>query len=215
LGQRRSGAGRGNMTIAVLLSGGMDSAVALHWALSQYNPSAITAWSMDYGQAHKAKELEAARAIAEDAGVPHRMLKALIPWAPMNGDVIAGRNLMLLSVVSAQAAARGGGEPVMVVIGACEADAAGFPDCRPEFLLAAQRALTLGLEVDVSVVGPLLLLSKTQIVLMAKRLGPKAERALKRSWSCYRGGAAPCGECGACRKRAEGFAGAGMGDSWG
>jgi 7-cyano-7-deazaguanine synthase len=65
------------------------------------------------------------------------------------------------------------------------------------------------------VVAPLLLLSKTQIVLMAKRLGAAANRALLRSWSCYRGGEVPCGECNACRKRAEGFAGAGMVDAWG
>jgi 7-cyano-7-deazaguanine synthase len=203
------------MTVTVLLSGGMDSAVALHWALSQFSIGSMTAWSMDYGQAHKAKELEAARAIAEAAEVPYRSLKAQIPWAPMNGDVLAGRNLMLLSVVSAQAAARSGGEPVTIIIGACEADAAGFPDCRPEFLLAAQEALTLGLGVPVTVVAPLLLLSKTQIVLMAKRLGAAANRALLRSWSCYRGGEVPCGECNACRKRAEGFAGAGMVDAWG
>lgn len=202
------------MPVAVLLSGGMDSAVALHWSLSQYAQGSITAWSFDYGQAHKARELDAARTIAAAAEVPFRLLKAQIPWAPMDGDVLAGRNLMLLSVVAAQAAARGGGEPATVVIGACAADSEGFPDCRPEFLVAAQNALTLGLGVPITIVAPLLFLSKEQIVRLARNLGPRAVSALLRSWSCYRGGEVPCGECNACRKRAEGFAGAGMVDAW-
>lgn len=202
------------MTVAVLLSGGMDSAVALHWSLTQYAPGSITCWLFDYGQGHRARELEAARAIADSAQVPCRLLKMQVPWAPMNGDILAGRNLMLLTVAAAQAAARGGGEPVTLVIGACEADAEGFPDCRPEFLVAAQHALTLALGVPVSIVAPLLLLSKAEIVRMAQRLGDAATRALVRSWSCYRGGETPCGDCNACRKRAEGFAQAKMVDSW-
>lgn len=202
------------MTAAVLFSGGMDSAVALHWSISKYGRDAVTAWSIDYGQSHKTKELDAARFIASSAEVPHRVLKAQIPWAPMNGDALAGRNLMLLSIVAAQAAARNGGAPVTIVIGACKADADGFPDCRPEFLVAAQEAITLGLGVSVTIVAPILLLSKAQIILMAHRLGDAAVSALLRSWSCYRGGESPCGECNACRKRAEGFAEAGMEDSW-
>ena len=198
--------------IGVLLSGGMDSAVALHWALRRYGE--VTAWSVDYGQKHRVKELAAATSIALVAGVPHKTLRVLIPWPPMAGDVVPGRNLILLSTVAAQCAVRGGGDPAVVVIGANAADEAGFPDCRADFLAAASHAIGKGLGCDVTVVAPFLVMTKAQIVREARALGPTAWSALASSWSCYAGGLVPCGICSACVKRAEGFAEAGEVDPW-
>lgn len=198
--------------IGVLLSGGMDSAVALHWSMWRYGSEHITSWSIDYGQKHRAKELLAAREIASGAGVVHRELKVSIPWAPINGDVIPGRNLILLSIVSAQLVSRGSGEPATVVIGACADDQTGFPDCRPEFFLSAQQAMTAGMGSSVSVVAPFITSSKAQIATEAKRLGDSAVSALAKSWSCYVGEQSPCGVCSACIKRERGLKEAGMGD---
>jgi 7-cyano-7-deazaguanine synthase len=198
--------------IGALLSGGMDSAAALHWALDTYG--SVTAFSVDYGQAHRSPELAAAKKIAEAAAVPLRPLRVLIPWPPLAGDVVPGRNIILLSTVAAQCVVRGGGDAARVVIGANAADSAGFPDCRPEFLAAAGTALGLGLGVEVTVVAPFVLSTKADIIRTARGLGPRAWEAIGLSWSCYRGGATPCGQCNACLKRAEGFAEAGEVDPW-
>lgn len=200
-----------DVSTGVLLSGGLDSTVALYWARDR--GSAVSAWSVDYGQKHRNRELSSARRIAALAEVPHRELGAKIPWAPMTGGVVLpGRNIILLSMVAAQVATRSGGGRVEVVIGANQADYEGFPDCRPEFLAAAGRAIGLGLGVEVSVVAPFILDSKASLVRSARALG--AWDAVAISWSCYEGGDAPCGACAACVKRAEGFAQAGEVDPW-
>ena len=194
------------MTV-VLLSGGLDSTVALFVARERWQD--VRAISIDYGQRHR-RELDAAARVAALADVPHRVLTVSWPWPPMQGDVVPGRNTMLLTLAATHDAARGGS--CRVVIGACAADAAAFPDCRLAYLLAAQQALSLGLGVPVEIVAPFIDRTKAQIVREARRLG--AWDAVAASWSCYAGGAAPCGQCGACRYRAEGFAEAGEVDPW-
>ncbi|MEY2399683.1 MAG: 7-cyano-7-deazaguanine synthase, partial [Actinomycetota bacterium] len=49
---------------------------------------------------------------------------------------------------------------------------------------------------------PLIDLSKADIV----RLGLELGAPLDLTWSCYRGGAEPCGTCDSCALRAKGFA---------
>lgn len=193
----------------VLLSGGLDSTVCIYWARSRYER--VRAVSVDYGQRHK-RELVAAKKIATLAGVELRTLKASIPWPPMAGDVLPGRNTILLGIASAHLTAWSGGEGGDVVIGCCGADAAVFHDCRPEFLLAAGKAAALGLGVPVNVVAPLVDRSKAQTILIAREVG--AFDALAHSWTCYRGGDSPCGECSSCVARARGFAEAGEVDPW-
>lgn len=55
----------------VLLSGGLDSVTCLYWAKERY--ACVTAISFDYGQRHNS-ELVAAKAIAQNAGVAHRII---------------------------------------------------------------------------------------------------------------------------------------------
>lgn len=187
----------------------MDSALALHWAIEHSASSQVHAWGIDYKQRH-ARELESAKAIAGAAWVPFKSLTARIPWAPISSDVIPGRNLMLLSIVAAQAATRHG-EPCTLVVGANHADLDGFLDCRPGFFAAAAKAIALGLGADVSIVTPFIDRTKADLVRYA-RAEPARWHALSLSWTCYEGGAKPCGVCGACVKRAAGFAEAGEAD---
>lgn len=200
------------MNTGVLLSGGMDSAIALHWA--KESRSSATAWSIDYGQKHKKRELEAAKAIAKAAGVPQREVSLRVPWPPIGSDnIVYGRNLMMLSTVAAQLAVRGGGEPVEVVIGANREDYDGFPDCRPEFLSAASKALSLGLGVEVVIAAPFIDRTKAAMLRECKAL-PGAWGAVAMSWTCYLGGELPCGTCSACMKRSAAFAEIGEADPW-
>lgn len=193
----------------VLLSGGLDSTVALFWARERW--AGVDAVAVNYRQKHD-RELVAARMVASLAGVLLKTLDLRYPWPPMQGAVVPGRNGILLGIAAGQAAVRGGGDPVRVVIGACAADAAGFVDCRADYLLTKQRELTLSHGVPVEIVAPFADRTKAQIVQEARRLG--AWEAVGYSWSCYEGGAQPCGACSACRFRAEGFAQAGEVDPW-
>ena len=76
------------MKVAVLLSGGLDSTTALHWALRHHE--VVCALSFDYGSNHAARELACARWQAEHCGVPcHeidlRSVSAHLESALLNG----------------------------------------------------------------------------------------------------------------------------------
>lgn len=101
-----------------------------------------------------------------------------------------------------------------IVIAANALDYSGYPDCRPEFYKAASKMINLGAKlftqygVEIELLTPLINLSKAEIV----RLGTELGAPLHLSWSCYKGGDAPCGVCDSCILRAKGFAEAGMAD---
>ena len=61
--------------VVVLSSGGLDSTTCLALALSKYSPADVAALAISYGQRH-AKELDAARLVAEFYHVPHYELNA-------------------------------------------------------------------------------------------------------------------------------------------
>ena len=59
---------------------------------------------------------------------------------------------------------------------------------------------------SIKIITPLLKLSKAQIA----KLGAKLKVPFKLTWTCYKGGAKPCGKCDACLLRAQGFKEAGI-----
>ena len=185
----------------VLLSGGLDSTAALFWARSRGECFAL---SVEYGQAHAQRELEAAKRAACAAGVPLQIERLHYPWPEASGRLVPGRNLTLLNMAASHAL--NGSGSVEVVVGACAADSAAFPDCRPQFLRAAAVAIGLGLGVEVTISAPWLHRTKAQILKESRDFGALCWESVARSWSCYEGGEKPCGACQACILRAEGFA---------
>ena len=213
----------------VLLSGGLDSATCLLMALAE--GFEVHALSFDYGQRH-AVELDRARALARFYGVaqhcvvrvdlPSRNASALTnPATPVPRNAVGreaipityvpARNTLFLSHAVAWGEAIGAG---VLYIGANALDYSGYPDCRPEFLEAFERAANLGTKAGVegtlrfSIRAPLLSMTKAEIVRKASELG--LEFLL--TSSCYdpsRDGAA-CGACDACLLREKGFREAGL-----
>ncbi|RME86574.1 MAG: 7-cyano-7-deazaguanine synthase QueC, partial [Zetaproteobacteria bacterium] len=212
----------------VLLSGGVDSATALAWAVRKQGWRAA-AISFDYGQRHRA-ELDAARRVAEALGArPHRMVRVdlaaiggsaltektlTVPKTGYAGGIpityVPGRNMIFLALAASLAEVLG---CTRLVIGANVVDYSGYPDCRPEFLDAMAEAITRGTKIGAQgqrwrIEAPLLRLTKADIVRLGLRLG--LDYGL--THSCYdpddQGRA--CGWCDACRFRAEGFAEAGV-----
>lgn len=211
----------------VLLSGGLDSTVCLHWAMQQWGRENVQALTVDYGQRHLV-ELQAAARIARRAGVEHVVAQlgakgiglpsALTSTGPFSGSpVVPGRNLYLLTMAAAMTQQKGGGR---VIIGCSAADREVFPDCRATFLERAAAALSAALDYAILIQAPLLILDKPGTLKLAHSLGPDCWNALELTWTCYDPQPAGqnkwhvrrCGVCMACEQRAAGFAAAGLED---
>lgn len=212
----------------VLLSGGLDSATTLAIARSELD--ACYALTIDYGQRHRV-ELDAARRLATALGaVEHRVARFDLSWiggSALTDSTIAvpeqqgggipityvpARNTIFLSLALGWAEVLGA---EAIYIGANAVDYSGYPDCRPEFLDAFQQLAQLATRVGVeggsiAVRAPLVRMPKAEIIKTGTGFG--VDFAL--TVSCYQPNAAAeaCGQCDACRLRAQGFAAAGVPD---
>jgi len=217
---------RGFRHAVVLLSGGLDSATTLYAARAQgYRVHGLI---FDYGQRHD-KEVRKARLIARKAGISFDVIRLRFPWkgsalldksikvprgtrhtAGIPVTYVPARNIIFLSLALSCAEALGARA---IFIGANAIDYSGYPDCRPSFYEAFSRAARRGTKAGVegraiSIKTPLIRMTKAQIIKKGVRLG--VPYAL--TWSCYKGGARPCGVCDSCRLRAKGFSEAGLRD---
>lgn len=211
----------------VVLSGGQDSTTCLYWAIDRWGAANVATLTFDYGQRHRI-ELECARRVAENAGVPNTILP-IDTFAALGGDALTdsdidvqrevdtssglpntfvpGRNLVFLTFAAAFAYQR---RIANVVTGVAQTDYSGYPDCREGTMTSLQHTIRLGMEFDVVLHTPLMHLSKKETVLLARDLGALPAMAL--THTCYNGERPPCGECPACELRARGFAEAGVED---
>lgn len=203
------------MKSVVLLSGGLDSAVAL--AMEQrLVPArrAVEALTVDYGQRHN-REIYAAHKVACHYGVPWRLItldpklfggstSALLDGgdpvpeghaeAP-DATYVPARNTLLLTMAAVRAEILGVNK---VVIGANADDAGAYPDCRADYLNAFRDVLIEGTLGGVWIDAPLLYMTKQEVIAAAQSLNVPVHL----TWSCYEGMAAgPCGRCGACQAR--------------
>ena len=208
--------------VVVLCSGGMDSVAALHWARRHHDVRA--ALSFDYGAKHNQREIPFAVAQAGQLGVPHRtialdfigqlfasdLLKTggEIPDGhyadeTMRRTVVPFRNGIMLSVAAGFAESVGAAG---LVIAAHGGDHAIYPDCREEFMRAMGDALRLGTYAGIALLRPFIASDKSQVAAEGARLGVD----FAQTWSCYKGGAVHCGQCGTCVERREAFLLAGL-----
>jgi 7-cyano-7-deazaguanine synthase len=211
----------------VLLSGGLDSMVSA--ALARERGFSVLALTVDYGQRHRI-ELQSAAAIAEKLADRHVTvdldLRAFggsaltsdidVPKAGVGSGIpvtyVPARNTILLSLALGWAEASGARD---LFVGVNALDYSGYPDCRPDFILAfeqlANKATKAGVEGGhFHIHAPLQHMTKADIAREARRLGLDASL----SHSCYDPApdGAHCGLCDACRLRSKGFAEAGIAD---
>jgi 7-cyano-7-deazaguanine synthase len=212
------------MKTVVLLSGGMDSVVALHHARREHK--IVAALSFDYGAKHNDREIPFAKWQAESCGVPHTTVpldfigrefesdllknggeipKGHYDEQTMKKTVVPFRNGIMLSIAAGFAESKNASG---LVIAAHAGDHAIYPDCREEFLRAMGDAIRLGTYAEVEVLRPFIDRTKADIARRGAELGVD----FSRTWSCYVGGETHCGECGTCVERREAFQLAGLPD---
>ena len=208
----------------VLLSGGLDSSVLLHYVARELQCPEIHALSFNYGQRHS-RELACAAAQARLAGVAdHRVMDITFMGALIqNGSAllsggaevpdldaltaeelaqpptyVPNRNMMLLSMAAAYAEAHA---MVDVYYGAQAQDEYGYWDCTREFLNRINSVLALNRKQPVTIHAPFIAQPKAESVRLGLALGVD----FAQTWSCYRGRAGACGTCPTCVERLNAF----------
>jgi len=216
----------------VLLSGGLDSTVLLHYVAKRLDRAPIHALSFRYGQKHS---IELAMARRQSAAVPavaeHLVLdissfaelaagaSTLVVGGGETPDLttlsdeerrqpptyVPNRNMILLALAVAAAEARDCDE---VYYGAQAQDEYGYWDCAADFIERINHLLVLNRARPVRILAPFVALKKAEEVRLAAELGVD----LAQTWSCYRGGAFHCGACPTCVERRAAFRASGIPD---
>ncbi|AHG21451.1 queuosine biosynthesis protein QueC [Chania multitudinisentens RB-25] len=206
----------------VVFSGGQDSTTCLIQALQQYDE--VHCITFDYGQRHRA-EIDVAKALAQELGVKaHKVLEAgllnelaissltrdNIPLPIFDSTqqeaipntFVPGRNIFFLTLASIYAYQV---EAETVIIGVCETDFSGYPDCRDEFVKALNHAIVLGIARDIHFETPLMWLNKAETWALADYY-QQLERVRQDTLTCYNGIKGDgCGQCAACHLRTHGL----------
>ncbi|MCQ2092865.1 MAG: 7-cyano-7-deazaguanine synthase QueC [Fibrobacter sp.] len=214
----------------VLSSGGVDSTVCLSMAVKKFGKDNVASTSIFYGQKHR-KELDCAKAVAEYYGIPHYEFDVSSILRFSNCSLLANstqqivhksynqqiaengtgkvstyvpfRNGLMLSICASLAQSIYENDDVVIYIGAHADDAAGnaYADCSEEFVNTISDAIAIGTYEQVRVEAPFAGVSKAEVV----RKGLELEAPFHLTWSCYEGGAKPCGTCATCIDRARAF----------
>jgi len=210
-----------------LVSGGMDSCVTA--AIAREENEEIAFLHVSYGQRTEARERRAFEEIADHYGVEKRLAVSIEHLAKIGGSSLTDekigvaeadlssreiptsyvpfRNAHLLSIAASWAEALGARS---IYIGAVAEDSSGYPDCRPEFYEAFERAIDAGTrpETRIKIVTPVIAMRKSEIVLR----GIELRAPLHLTWSCYQASEMACGRCDSCALRLRAFNEAGVSD---
>ena len=215
------------MIAIVLVSGGMDSCVTA--AIAARDTEELAFLHVSYGQRTEARERKAFNDIADYFDVEKRLDVSIEHLAKIGGSSLTDesisvteadltsreiptsyvpfRNANMLSIAASWAEVIGA---QAIYIGAVAEDSSGYPDCRPEFYEAFQKAIDTGTKPDtrIELRTPVIHLSKAEIL----KMGVELDAPLHLTWSCYRSETLACGTCDSCALRLRGFEQAGVKD---
>jgi len=194
------------MRALCLLSGGMDSAIALWWARAQ-GFETLTVSFLFHGRPNQ--EVLAARRLSQAAGAA-RHHEVQLPFLKIHDGPLQGylpkRNLVFYSTAAALAELE---RAEAMIGGHLSTDSLDFADASPAYFEHMEKLINVMPNVPpVKILLPLIGMTKEGALLLGKQL----ECPLELSWSCFRDGAVPCGVCAACIERVESFAAVGMTD---
>jgi 7-cyano-7-deazaguanine synthase len=201
-----------------MLSGGLDSATCLYWAMKKF--SDVSAITFDY-YGRQVQEKRAAERLARAAGA--ELVKVDLSFVKEASDFYGGRlkghgqlasyvparNLMFYSIAAHHAEYLGA---KWIVGGHNLHDAKFFRDASSGYIKKLNALFKEGcLLCDgraYRVVLPLAKMDRKQVV----RLAIKLKVPVGTTWSCHGEGKTHCGRCYACRQRLEAFSSLGLKD---
>jgi 7-cyano-7-deazaguanine synthase len=208
-----------NNQALVLFSGGQDSTTCLFWARNKFDK--VFTLGFDYGQRHHS-EIAAAAKIAGLANVSYE-IHAIDTFSTVSKNsltnreieineaaskdqppntLVEGRNMLFLTYAAIYAKQLGADN---LVIGVGQTDYSGYPDCRNDFILSANKTINLAFDHQFLIHTPLMWKTKAQIWEMADQLGV-FDIVRSQTVTCYNGiPGEGCGECPSCRLRQTGL----------
>lgn len=205
------------MKALLIYSGGLDSTTLLY----EYKDSIALAVSFDYGSKHNAREIAFAALHCNKLGIRHMIIPLEFIGRYFRSDLLLGggeipegsyddenmrstvvpfRNGIMLAVAAGLAESYG---LDTLLLANHSGDHAIYPDCRPAFVEAFDRAVQAGTYEGIRVVSPYCNITKRDIALRGHALGIDYAE----TWSCYKGGERHCGKCGTCTERKEALEG--------
>jgi 7-cyano-7-deazaguanine synthase len=208
----------------VSLSGGMDSATVLGFAVAECRD--VMAVSFEYGSKHNTYELDCASKLANHYGVDWSVIciKDIIgnfnsnllltggdipeghyEASSMSQTVVPGRNTIFFSILLGIAQSKGINS---VYCGIHSGDHAIYPDCRPAYYRAMCEVYHQASEGNVKLRAPFLFSDKPGILKAGMGFGVPYQ--LTRT--CYKNQKISCGKCGSCQERLAAFLAIGVED---
>lgn len=205
-------------TALVVCSGGLDSVVSAVYAQKVLDMD-VELIHFLYGSRAQGPEVEAVKRVADHMGVKLKLFdlpvydKSDSPLLDPDSKVAGGeagaefahewvpaRNLLLLSVATAYAEAKG---HTVLVLGNNLEEAGAYPDNEPEFIAKFNDLLpfAIGDGKRLEVIMPVGNMMKHEIVALGIKIGAP----MHLTWSCYRAGEKHCGTCGPCYMRRTAF----------
>ena len=205
----------------------MDSCVTA--AMVHAENAELAFLHISYGQRTEARERKAFNDIADHYRIEKRLDISIDHLAKIGGSSLTDdsiavteadltsteipssyvpfRNANMLAIAVSWAEVIGADA---IYIGAVAEDSSGYPDCRPEFFEAFQKAIDTGTKpaTKLEIRTPIIHLSKAEIIKKGLELGAP----LDLTWSCYRSETSACGTCDSCSLRLRGFRAAGVRD---
>ena len=212
---------KNNERVLVVFSGGQDSTTCLAQAIRERGSENVSCITFHYGQRHGV-EVEAAKKIAAHFNVAEHKIVGLDSYGQITSNallnpempitqtagaacpntVVDGRNMMFLLVAAIYAKSQGIRD---IMVGVCEADFSGYPDCRDVFVKSCNVTLNLAMDYAFQIHTPLMFLTKEETWALADQLGV-LEYVAENTVTCYNGVVgAGCGECPACVLRRRGL----------
>ncbi len=195
----------------LILSGGMDSTVALY----EFQNAIGLAVTFNYGSKHNEEETKKAADSCHRLAIPHIVVNLENAFKDFKSDllktggdipeghyadenmsktVVPFRNGIMLAVATGLAESY---NLDTVMLASHAGDHAIYPDCRPDFNRAMDLAMKLGTAKGIQLWSPYGQLTKEEIANHGELLGVKWSN----TYSCYKGGKVHCGVCSTCAER--------------
>lgn len=207
----------------VIFSGGQDSTTCLYWAKKEFDE--VEAITFQYGQKHRI-EIAQSSVICRQASVRQTIFSipvldqivesAMLRNGNTNGkdkkglpaSFVPNRNQLFITLAHAFAQKVNAEH---LVIGVCQTDYSGYPDCRAQFIKLIQETSNAGSNSLIQIHTPIMHINKAETFALAQSLGCLRE-VIELSHTCYEGNHSKlhewgygCGICPACELRKNGW----------